>query len=87
MEALFSGFHVGDVGRVVGGCRGRWFGHFVVSQACGASEVCVCCQNSDTKKNPINRCLQGIEGGEEAVLGWHGCWCGRLGVLWTWKVV
>jgi len=37
MEALFSDFHIGDMGMgIVGGCRGRRFGHLVVSGTCGS---------------------------------------------------
>jgi len=36
MEALFSNFHIGNVGMgIMGGCRGRRFGHLVVSGTCG----------------------------------------------------
>ena len=36
MEALFSDFHVGDVGvGIVGGRRGRRFGHLMVLGICG----------------------------------------------------
>jgi len=42
MEALFSSFHVGDVGvGVVGGYRGRRFGRLVMSWTCGACGCCV----------------------------------------------
>jgi len=53
MEALFSRFHVGDVGRgVVGGCRGRRFGRLVVSWACGVSEVGVVARAQRQRKTP-----------------------------------
>ena len=38
MEVLFCTFHVGDVCvGIVGGCRGRRFGHLVVLGTCGWS--------------------------------------------------
>ena len=55
MEALFSGFHIGEMGReVMGGCCGHRFDCLVVSQACGVLEVGVVCQNSKIKKKPVN---------------------------------
>jgi hypothetical protein len=63
MEALFSGFHVGDVGRgIMGGCRGRRFGHFVVSQACGASEVWVLLSELRHKEKPRKQMFTGYGG-------------------------
>ena len=59
-----------------------WYRGPVVCRRCG-----YCCQSSGAKKNPINRRLQGIEGGGDVVLVWRSCLFGRLGVLWTWSVV
>jgi len=52
MEALFSSFHVGDVGGgVVGGCRGRRFGCLVVSRMCGAvGGWCFAASTQESKK-------------------------------------
>ena len=61
MEALFSCFHISDVGRgVVGGCRGRWFGRLVVSWACGASEVSVVARVHENEKKPCKRWFTGL---------------------------
>jgi hypothetical protein len=59
-----------------------WYRGCVVRRRCGCS-----CQNSKTKKNPVNRRLQGMEGGQEVVLGRRSRWLSRLGVLWTWEAV
>ena len=54
MEALFSDFHVGDVGvGVVGGWSGRRFGHLVVSGTCGAGEVGVLLPELKNQKNAL----------------------------------
>src|ERR1700733_2353472 len=88
MEALFSSFHVGDVGvGVVGGYSGRRFGRLVMSWTCGASDVGVVLPELRNKKSPVNQCLQGVGDDVEVVGGWCSRWLGSLGVSWTWRVV
>jgi hypothetical protein len=49
MEALFSSFHIGDVGRgVIGGYRGCRLGHLV------ASSSVYCARVHENVKNPVN---------------------------------
>ena len=54
MEVLFSGFHIGDVGRgVVGGGRDRRCGRLVVSRMCGAvGGWCFVASTQEQKKAP-----------------------------------
>jgi len=73
MEALFSDFHIGDMGMgVVGGWCGCQYGHFVVSRTCSAWRWVLCCQSSGRKKSPVNRRLWGVGGSVEVVWGWRG---------------
>jgi hypothetical protein len=73
MEALFSDFHVGDVGvGVVDGYFGRWFGHLAVLRTCGVLEVGVMSPALSKKKKPRKSMVTG--------LGRH---CGgRRGLTW-----
>ena len=89
MEALFSDFHVGDVGvGVLGSGRGRWFGRWVLSWTCGLCGAgALLPELRNTRKNLVNRRLQGVRGGVGVVGGWHGRWFGCLGVSWTWRAV
>jgi len=81
MEALFSSFHVGDVGMgVVGGCPGRRFGRLVVSWTCGAWDVGVLLPEVRNKKKPSKltftgrRSRRGGGGGLAQPLDWPlGC--------------
>jgi len=51
MEALFSSSHVDDVGVwVVGGYRGGWFRHLMVSRTCSAWEVDAVAKAQEQKK-------------------------------------
>ena len=60
MEALFSSFHVGDVGvGVVGGYSGRRFGRLVMSWTCGASDVGVVLPELRNKKKPCKSIFTG----------------------------
>ena len=81
MEALFSDFHIGNVGvGVVENCLSHWLGCFVVAWACRACDVGGLLPELRNRKNPINQCFQGVGDDVEVVGGWRGHQYGRLGV-------
>ena len=81
MEALFSDFHISDVGVGVIGCSfGHQSGRFVVAWACRACDVGSLLPELRNRKNPVNQCLQGVGDDVEMVGGWRGRQYGRLGV-------
>ena len=73
MEALFSDFHVSDVGvGVVGSLFGHRSGRFVVAWACHVCDVGGLLPELRNRKNPVHQCLQGMGDNVEVVGGWHG---------------
>jgi hypothetical protein len=90
MEALFSDFHVGDVGvGVVGSRRGHQSGRLVVSWMWGVQGVGCWLPELRNEKIPANRCLQGVGdgvevgGGDVAVSSAAWVCCERGGVVWS----
>ena len=81
MEALFSDFHIGNVGvGVVENCLSHWLGCFVMAWVCCACDMGGLLPELRNRKNPVNQCLQGVGDDMEVVGGWCGCQYGRLGV-------
>jgi len=61
MEALFSVFHVGDVGvGVVGGCHGCWVDGLVASWMCGCRRWVSRCQSSGMEEKPSKPAFTGL---------------------------
>ena len=68
MEALFSDFHISNVGvGVVGSFFGHRSGRFVVAWACRACDVGGLLPELRNRKNPVNQCLQGVGDDMEVV--------------------
>ena len=82
MEALFSDFHISDVGvGVVGSFFGHRSGRFIVAWACRACDVGGLLPELRNRKNPVNQCLQGVGDDVEVVGVSRRCRAGWLGFV------